>query len=126
MSPLSTSGPITPLSTLLYQVATAGLNAGDVTFFLRAARMKQANLAFRHGDVDKLTTEAQIIDFTDGSSLEYDFLVIATGVTTNYFNTPGAAENTMAIYTRQQALTLRDKIFTQLEHAAAESAGSPG
>ncbi|RIJ70998.1 NAD(P)/FAD-dependent oxidoreductase [Nakamurella silvestris] len=109
---------------LLYQVATAGLNAGDVTFFLRATRMKQTNLSFRHGEVEKINTEAQTIDFTDGGALEYDFLIVGTGVTTNYFNTPGAEENTLAIYTRQQALTLRDKIFTRLEHAAAESANS--
>ncbi len=112
---------------LLYQVATAGLNAGDVTFFLRATRMKQLNLSFRHGEVDTIDTEGGSVHFTDGSTLGYDFLVIATGVTTNYFNTPGAAENTLAIYSRAQALTLRDRIFTQLEHAAAsgEFIGSP-
>jgi NADH:ubiquinone reductase (H+-translocating) len=104
---------------LLYQVATAGLNAGDVTFFLRATRMKQSNLAFRHGEVDTLDTAGQSVHFTDGSELAYDYLVVGTGVTTNYFNTPGAEENSLAIYSRQQALTLRDKIFTQLEHAAA-------
>jgi len=109
---------------LLYQVATAGLNAGDVTFFLRATRMKQTNLSFRHGEVEKINTDERTIDFTDGGALEYDFLIVGTGVTTNYFNTPGAEQNTLAIYTRQQALTLRDKIFTRLEHAAAESANS--
>ena len=84
----------------------------------------EVELADAYSNSSSIIMKHQIIDFTDGSSLEYDFLVVATGVTTNYFNTPGAAENTMAIYTRQQALTLRDKIFTQLEHAAAESADS--
>ena len=112
---------------LLYQVATAGLNAGDVTFFLRAARMKQLNLSFRHGEVETIDPEGGSLNFTDGSTLDFDYAIIATGVTTNYFNTPGAAENTLAIYSRAQALTLRDRIFTQLEHAAAsgEFIGSP-
>ena len=112
---------------LLYQVATAGLNAGDVTFFLRATRMKQLNLSFRHGEVDSIDSDGNSVHFTDGSTLDYDYLVICTGVTTNYFNTPGAEENTLAIYSRAQALTLRDRIFTQLEHAAAsgEFIGSP-
>lgn len=112
---------------LLYQVATAGLNAGDVTFFLRAARMKQSNLSFRHGEVETIAAADNEVHFTDGSTLGYDYLIVCTGVTTNYFNTPGAEENTLAIYTRQQALTLRDRIFTQLEHAAAsgEYIGSP-
>ena len=74
---------------LLYQVATAGLNAGDVTFFLRATRMKQLNLSFRHGEVDTINTAENSVHFTDGSTLEYDYLVIGTGVTTNYFGTPG-------------------------------------
>ncbi len=112
---------------LLYQVATAGLNAGDVTFFLRATRMKQLNLSFRHGQVDTINTAESSVHFTDGSTVPYDYLIIATGVTTNYFNTPGAEENTLAIYSRAQALTLRDRIFTQLEHAAASGdyIGSP-
>ena len=112
---------------LLYQVATAGLNAGDVTFFLRATRMKQLNLSFRHGEVDTINTAENSVHFTDGSTVEYDYLVIGTGVTTNYFGTPGAEENSLAIYSRAEALALRDKIFTQLEHAAAsgEFIGSP-
>ncbi len=108
---------------LLYQVATAGLNAGDVTFFLRAARMGQMNLSFRHGEVETIDSANQIVSFTDGGDLDYDYLIVGTGVTTNYFGTPGAEENTLAIYSRAQALTLRDRIFTQLEHAAASNDG---
>ncbi len=104
---------------LLYQVATAGLNAGDVTFFLRATRMKQLNVTYRHGEVDRVDAAANSVHFTDDSTLDYDYLIIATGVTTNYFGIPGAEQNSIAIYTRSQALTLRDKIFTNLEHAAA-------
>ncbi len=41
---------------LLYQVATAGLNPGDVTFFLRATRMSQKNVSFRQGEVTGIDT----------------------------------------------------------------------
>ena len=41
---------------LLYQVATAGLNPGDVTFFLRATRMAQKNVSFRQGEVAGIDT----------------------------------------------------------------------
>lgn len=108
---------------LLYQVATAGLNAGDVTFFLRAARMRQRNVNFRQGEVVGVDPAAQTVTFSDGAVMSFDYLVLCTGATTNYFGTPGAAENSMAIYTRRQALTLRDKIFTRLEHAAASQTG---
>ncbi|HEY5114384.1 MAG TPA: NAD(P)/FAD-dependent oxidoreductase [Nakamurella sp.] len=106
---------------LLYQVATAGLNPGDVTFFLRATRMSQNNVSFRQGEVTGIDTAEQLITFHDGGTLDYDYLVIATGATTNYFGTKGAEENSRAIYTRQQALKLRDEIFTNLEHAAASN-----
>ncbi len=36
---------------LLYQVATAALNPGDITYFLRALHAEQANVRFVHGDV---------------------------------------------------------------------------
>jgi NADH dehydrogenase len=106
---------------LLYQVATAGLNPGDVTFFLRATRMAQNNVSFRQGEVTGIDTAEQLITFHDGGTMEYDYLVIASGATTNYFGTKGAEENSRAIYTRQQALKLRDEIFTNLEHAAASN-----
>jgi len=109
---------------LLYQVATAGLNPGDVTFFLRATRMSQHNVSFRQGEVQGIDPNAQILTFAEGGTLRYDYLVIATGATTNYFGTKGAEENSRAIYTRAQALKLRDEIFTSLEHAAASNLNS--
>lgn len=107
---------------LLYQVATAGLNPGDVTFFLRAARMSQRNISFRQGELVGIETDEQVLKFKDGGQLTYDYLVLATGATVNYFGTKGAPENTFSIYTRAQALALRDRIFTNLEHAAASPA----
>jgi NADH dehydrogenase len=106
---------------LLYQVATAGLNPGDVTFFLRATRMSQKNVSFRQGEVTGIDTAEQLLTFHDGGTMQYDYLVIASGATTNYFGTKGAEENSRAIYTRAQALKLRDEIFTNLEHAAASN-----
>src|SRR6478672_853582 len=99
---------------LLYQVATAGLNPGDVTFFLRATRMAQTNVCFRQAEVTGLHPTGQVITFTAGSTIHFDYLIIATGATTNHFGRKGAAENSLAIYTRAQALRLRDRIFANL------------
>jgi NADH dehydrogenase len=106
---------------LLYQVATAGLNPGDVTYFLRAARMRQRNLRVRQGEVVGIDPVERSVTFADGWSVGYDYLVLASGAATNYFGTPGAEAHGRAIYTRAQALAVRDDIFTQLEHAAASS-----
>jgi NADH dehydrogenase len=104
---------------LLYQVATAGLNPGDITFFLRSARAKQKNVNFTKSAVTGVDTSAQTITLETGEQLAYDYLVLGAGVTTNYFGVPGAAENALAMYTRKQALIVRDKLFADLESAAA-------
>ncbi|MGH3356900.1 MAG: NAD(P)/FAD-dependent oxidoreductase [Nocardioidaceae bacterium] len=103
---------------LLYQVATGGLNPGDVTYAARALTGRQANVGFRKGDVVGVDVATREVTLSHGARIGYDYLVIATGVTTNYFGVPGAAEHAMAMYTRDQALSVRDDLFGKLERLA--------
>lgn len=111
---------------LLYQVATAGLNPGDVTYFLRALRYRQRNLQYRQGLLAGIDTARRRAILRDGSHIEYDYLVLANGVTTGYFDTPGARSRALAIYTRSQALRIRDAMFRRLEDAAADPTATQG
>jgi NADH:ubiquinone reductase (H+-translocating) len=104
---------------LMYQVATGGLNAGDVTYFLRSLRSKQPNAVFRHGLLTEIKADEQVVALSDGEELHYDYLVLANGVNTSYFGTPGAYEYAYSMYSRSQALRIRDELFTRLEQAAA-------
>ncbi|WP_423919636.1 NAD(P)/FAD-dependent oxidoreductase [Frigoribacterium sp. 2-23] len=104
---------------LLYQVATGGLNAGDVTYFLRSFRSKQDNVDFRHGLLKRVYADDRQVELADGERIAYDALILANGVNTNYFGTPGAREYAKSMYSRSQALRIRDELFTQLEKAAA-------
>jgi NADH dehydrogenase len=104
---------------LMYQVATGGLNAGDVTYFLRSLRARQSNADFRHGLLVGIDDKQQIAIMSDGENLHYDYLVLANGVNTSYFGTPGAYEYSYSMYSRSQALRIRDELFTRLEQAAA-------
>ncbi|NIJ05451.1 NAD(P)/FAD-dependent oxidoreductase [Frigoribacterium faeni] len=108
---------------LMYQVATGGLNAGDVTYFLRSLRSKQSNADFRHGLLTTVRADERVITLRDGEEISYDALVLANGVNTSYFGTKGAYEFAYSMYSRSQALRIRDELFTQLENAAA-SVGS--
>lgn len=103
---------------LLYQVATATLNPGDVTWFLRAVRSRQHNVRFVNGTVHRMDHSARTVCLEDGTEVGYDYLVIAAGVTANYFGIPGAAEHAMPLYTRNDALEFRDEMVEQLERAA--------
>jgi NADH dehydrogenase len=104
---------------LLYQVASSGLNPGDITYFLRSLRKSQPNASFYHGLLTRIHAEEQEIELHDGSRMSYDYLVLANGVGTNYFGTPGAEENSKSLYSRSQAMRIRDELFTQMEKAAA-------
>lgn len=103
---------------LLYQVATASLNPGDITWFLRAIRSKQDNVRFLKGTVVEMDHDAKSVLLDGNITVTYDYLVLATGVTANFFGIPGAEEFAMPLYRRSQALALRDLLFANLEDAA--------
>ena len=103
---------------LLYQVATAALNPGDVTWFLRAIRAGQRNVRFLRGTVLSMDLATREIELDSNITVRYDHLVIASGVTANFFGIPGAEEHSMPLYRRSQSLRLRDKLFAELEETA--------
>lgn len=111
---------------LLYQVATGGLNPGDVTHFLRSLRVRQPNLDIVHEHLMEINPETRTVRLLDGSTLSFDYLVIANGVTTAYNGTKGAKENSFAVYSRSQAIAIRDTLFTRLERAAVQPDRSRG
>jgi NADH dehydrogenase len=103
---------------LLYQVATGALNPGDITYGARGFAADNG-AAFRRGTVELVDPEARTVSLDVGPDLHYDYLVIANGVTTNYFGVPGAAEHAYPIYTRAEALAVRDRMTGYLERIAA-------
>jgi NADH dehydrogenase len=104
---------------LLYQVATAGLNGSDVAFQARGVTRKY-RARFRHGEVSGIDTAARQLMLADGARLDYDYLILATGVTTAHFGVPGAAEHTWGLYTRRDAIALRDQLMGRLEYLNTE------
>ena len=115
----------TTFQPLLYQVATGGLNPGDVTYYLRAYTSRFKNADFRRAKVTGVDTAAQQLQLEDDKPIDYDYLIVACGVTANYFGIPGAAENSHLIYTRAGAIETRDLIFTAVEDSAQGRPGTP-
>ena len=103
---------------LLYQVTAGGLNPGDVTYSLRALAANHENVRYRHGNVTRINALKQLVALNDGDRIHYDYLVIATGVTANFFGVPGAKERSHIIYTRRDAIATRDHLFSRLETLA--------
>jgi NADH dehydrogenase len=108
---------------LLYQVATGGLNPGDVAYPARAFAAKRG-ARFRLGELDGIDAAARKITLTDGAVLGYDYLILATGVSAAFYGIPGAAEHTLGLYTRRDAIALRDQIMAKLERLDIEGPGN--
>jgi NADH:ubiquinone reductase (H+-translocating) len=104
---------------LLYQVATAGLNPGDVSYPAGGfAGRYEAN--YRHGEMATIDPTSRRIKLTNGLELGYDYLIIATGVAAAYHGIKGAAENTFALYTRTDAVRLRDHLMAAFERLSLD------
>jgi NADH dehydrogenase len=104
---------------LLYQVATAGLNPGDIAYPVRSYLRSHENVSFRLGEVVGVDLDKRQVVLAEGEQLSYDYLVLATGATTNFFGVPGARENAHAIYTMEDAVKVRDRLAQALEQAAS-------
>jgi len=107
---------------LLYQVATGGLNPGDVAFPLRVFAGKHG-ARFRHGELQSIDAAGRRITLTDGAVLDYDYLVLGIGVSAAYYGVTGAAEHTVGLYTRRDAVVLRDHVLARLEQLDAQGPG---
>ena len=94
---------------LLHQLATGGLPGSDVAYPVRAVS-RRYGAAFRHGELAGLDPAARQVLLADGTTLGYDYLILATGVCAAHHGVAGAAEYSLGLYTRHDAIVLRDRI----------------
>jgi len=99
---------------LLYQVATGGLNPGDVSYAVGGFTSRRRTRYVR-GELESVDGAARQVKLAGGRELGYDYLMIATGVAANYYGLPGAEENTFGLYTRADAIVLRDHVMNGFE-----------
>jgi NADH:quinone reductase (non-electrogenic) len=104
---------------LLYQVATGGLNPGDVAYPVGGFTGKR-HARYIRGDLAAIDPAARVARLVGGREIGYDYLILATGVSANYFGVKGAAENTFGLYTRADAIVLRDHIMNGFEWLSAD------
>src|SRR5260370_15119519 len=103
---------------LLYQVATGGLNPSDVAYPVRSLAHRYG-ARFRHGELAGIDAVARQVTLSDGATLGYDYLILATGVSAAYYGVPGADKHGLGLYTRHDAVALRDPIMARLGPRAA-------
>ncbi|MEV5892190.1 NAD(P)/FAD-dependent oxidoreductase [Nonomuraea fuscirosea] len=111
--------PYSTFQPLLYQVATAGMGTSDVSYPIRTFAAKWPNVRARRAALSKVLPDDRRVELDDGTTLDYDYLVLATGVTTNWLNVAGAEENAHPIYSLNDAAKLRRQMQHCLEDTAA-------
>jgi NADH:ubiquinone reductase (H+-translocating) len=104
---------------LLYQVATGALEVETIAFPLRRMFQRQKNFTFLLAEVIRIQTEKNALETSIGE-ISYDYLVLATGATTNFFGNKQLEHFTMDMKTVPQALNLRSMILQNLEKALIE------
>jgi len=101
---------------LLYQVAMGGLESESIAFSLRKNFSEQKNFRFRIAEVLKVNAVNNTIDTTIGP-IAYDYLVIATGSTTNFFGNHDIEKFSMPMKSIPEALNLRYSVLQNIEEA---------
>ena len=105
---------------LLYQVATAGLSAPDIAAPLRHILRRQRNATELMEDVASIEPQSSRLRLGDGRTLDYDFLLLASGATHAYFGHDEWAIHAPGLKTLDDALHIRRRVLSAFERAEAE------
>lgn len=101
---------------LFYQVATAALDASNISFPLRKAFQKSKNVRIRVEEVKEVATSQNKI-ITDTEEISYDILVLALGADTNFFGNQNVATNAFPMKSTVEALQIRHRLVQNFEDA---------
>lgn len=105
---------------LLYQLSTAGLNAGSIAFPFRKDFPHYPDFHFRMAEVTRILPEENSIETSIGN-IRYDYLVIAAGTTTNYYGMENIKAHALPMKSVVEAMQLRTQLLMSLENALIET-----
>lgn len=107
---------------LLYQVAAWGLDPYDIAHPIREATGPQG-INFQRALVTKINLDHQRVHLDNGAPVTYDYLAIALGSTTNFFDNEGAKYHALALKWLEEGVEIRDRLIDHLEQASILPAG---
>lgn len=100
----------------MYQVASGGLGADAIGYPFRLIFRGHKNFTFLMAEVIRIDSVAKVLT-TSAGAINYDYLVIASGSTSNYFGNQSIADNSMPLKSIPQSLNLRSDILQKFEEA---------
>ena len=105
---------------LFYQVATSGLEPGSIAYPFRKIFAQYENFYFRMTVVTSIDSTSQVVKTTIGD-IRFDYLVVATGATSNFFGLKNVEEKAMPMKSVAEALDIRSLMLQNLEKAILSS-----
>ncbi len=101
---------------LLYQVAMSGIEPSSIAFPLRKLFRNKKDVHIRVAELLSVNAEGKNL-MTDEGLVNYDILVLATGVTTNFYGNKAIEQYAYSLKSVSEAILLRNAILTDLEKA---------
>src|SRR5574338_556910 len=105
---------------MLYQVATAALSPSDIASPIRSILRRQANVEVMLAEVTEVRTADHTIQLADGGSINYDYLIIATGVRHSYFGHDDWETYAPGLKSMEDAEEIRRRVLLSFERAERE------
>lgn len=101
---------------LIYQIASAGIDPSSISFPFRQIFRKRKDFYFRMAEARMVDTEKKILQTSIGK-IDYDYLVMAAGATTNFFGNKNIEEWAIPMKTVPEAMGLRNALLSNFERA---------
>ena len=102
---------------LFYQVATSALEPDSIVFPFRKQINGYKNVLFRLAEVEEIQPSTNTI-ITNKGSVHFDYLVLATGTTTNFFGMDNVESHSLGMKDIRDSLNIRHMMLQNLEQAA--------
>jgi NADH dehydrogenase len=104
---------------MLYQVATAGLSPADISAPIRHILREQRNTGVLMAEVTGVDMQEHQVHMHD-QSIHYDYLIVATGATSNYFGHEEWKPLAPGMKTLDEAIAVRRVVLSAFEAAERE------
>jgi NADH:quinone reductase (non-electrogenic) len=106
---------------MLYQVATAALAPSDIASPIRSILNSQSNVEVLLGEVAAVQANQRKIRIVDGSTVSYDYLVLAPGVRHSYFGHDEWEPLAPGLKSLEDAEEIRRRVLLSFERAERET-----
>ncbi len=106
---------------LLYQVATAVLNPGEIAQPIRRILHRYENIEVILGEAVGFDRDKRLVRLADGSEVGYDYLIVAAGARHSYFGHDEWERVAPGLKTLEDAVEMRRRILLAFENAEREA-----